>query len=189
MGCGCGNPLCRSWDNSPGEKIAPAPYQHPEIYFSKEFANAIQRDNPALRVVPVLCEECENGIDVGPAVNPDLAGPCHGIPCAHPCSLDYYPGLLKAMAGPRPVGLMAFYKLFRRDKSIYGGEAAWITAIVQRVQNIVPTQPVIAILQGWGGNSAQRNLQIRRCIEGGASGYLMAMTTVNQSWEAKTINY
>src|SRR5262249_12240680 len=76
-GCGCGNLLCRSWDNSPGEKIPPAPSAHPNVYFSQVFTAAIQQDFPALNVLPVLCEECENGLDVGAAHNPDaISGAC-----------------------------------------------------------------------------------------------------------------
>ena len=189
MGCGCGNPLCRSWDNSPGEKVAPAPYQHPDLYFSKEFVASIERDNPGLLILPVLCEECENGIDVGPASNPDLLGPCHNVPCAHPCSLDYYPGLLRAFAGARPMCLLAFYRLFGRNNPEYGGEAAWITGILQRVHQTVLAQPIIAVLQGWSGSQAQRALQKQRALEGGATGYLMALVYVKQSWEAKKRNH
>ncbi len=184
MGCGCGNPLCRSWDNSPGEKIAPAPYKHPDVYFSKVFVDAVERAHPDLTVIPVLCEECENGIDVGPAANPDLTGPCHEIPCAHPCSLDYYPGLLRALSGSRPIGLLSFYRLFRRSGSEYGAEASWIAHILRRVHQSAPTQPVIAVLQGWSGSRAQRAIQNQRALEGGAGGYLMAMTYVKQSWWA-----
>src|SRR4051812_12399585 len=37
VGCGCGNDLCRSWDNSPGDKIAPSPYERPDTFFSVVF--------------------------------------------------------------------------------------------------------------------------------------------------------
>ena len=184
MGCGCGNPLCRSWDNSTGKKVAPAPYQHPDKYFSREFVSAVRRNLPDVTILPVLCEECENGIDVGPAADPDLDGACHGVPCAHPCSLDYYPGLLRALSGPSPIGLLAFYRLFRRNTPEYGAEAGWITGIVRRVHQTVPEQPVIAILQGWSGSRAQQAVQKQRALEGGAAGYLMALTYVKESWEA-----
>jgi hypothetical protein len=187
MGCGCGNPLCRSWDNSPGEKVAPAPYEHPDVYFSKEFVHAVERAHPSLPLIPVLCEECENGIDVGPAPNPDLHGACHDIPCAHPCSLDYYPGLLRALAGPRPIGLLSFHRLFRRTGPEYGGEASWITHIIRRVHQTAADQPVIAVLEGWNASPTQRAIQKQRAMGGGASGYLMALTDVKQSWEAAKI--
>jgi hypothetical protein len=183
-GCGCGNTACRSWDNSPGPKVADSPYKYPATFFSKVFAEAVQRAHPRLEVIPVLVGECENGLDVGKAANPDAtSGACHGIPCLHPCSLDYYPGLLRALSGPKPVALFTPYKLFRRNRPEYGGEAAWVAASVERMLQYAPGQQPIAVLQGWDTTDAERKAQVHQARSAGA-GYLMAMTPVDQSWEA-----
>lgn len=182
-GCGCGNLLCRSWDNSPGPKVADTPYKHPTVFFSQVFTKAVQDKYPALSVVPILCEECENGLDVGSAHNPDVvSGVCHGIHCSNPCGMEYYPGLLRAMAGSKPVGLMTLYKTLRRDRPEYGGEAAWVGAAVGRVQQYAPEQPVIAVLEGWNTTKAQRDAQVRSATKAGA-GYLLAMKEIDQSWK------
>jgi hypothetical protein len=181
-GCGCGNILCRSWDNSPGEKVADSPYRHPTVFFSKVFTEAVQQAYPTLSVLPVLCEECENGLDVGAAHNPDaLSGACHGIPCLHPCSLDYYPGLLHAIAGPSPIGLLTPYKAFKRDRWEYGGEAAWVGAAVGRVHQIVPGQSVWTVLEGWDTDAKQQEAQQQQAERGGASGTLTALIPIDQS--------
>src|SRR5579862_4038489 len=59
MGCGCGNPCCRSWDNAPGPKLASTPYDRPEILFPLEFLSALAAMLPDTTLVPVLCPECE----------------------------------------------------------------------------------------------------------------------------------
>jgi tetratricopeptide (TPR) repeat protein len=78
-GCGSGNILCRSWDNSPGDKIAPTPYANPDVFFSEAFwracADALagppEKPLPRECVVPILCGECAIGIFLGDAFNPD----------------------------------------------------------------------------------------------------------------------
>jgi hypothetical protein len=187
-GCGCGNLLCRSWDNSAGPKVAPSAYERPDTYFSQIFVEAVRKRFPRLEVIPIVCGECENGLDVGRAVNPDAkSGACNGIPCLHPCSLDYYPGLLRSLAGPRPIGLLTLYKTLKRDRPEYGGEAAWIGASVERVHQYAPDQRVLTVLEGWNATEAQRRAQIAQARAGGASGYVMALSAVDQSWSAKPV--
>lgn len=97
MGCGCGNPCCRSWDNAPGPKLASTPYDRPEILFPLEFYVALADMLPDRELVPVLCPECERFIDLDGLWDPD--GPagtdlCQGIPCGDICTLQYFPKLL-----------------------------------------------------------------------------------------------
>ncbi len=109
MGCGCGNPSCRSWDNAPGEKVAPTAYEKPEILFPLEFFRAI-RAQTKIEMIPILCAECERGVCIGGVDDPD--GPegtdlCQGIPCVRPCALDFWPRLLDAFRLETPsVGLL-----------------------------------------------------------------------------------
>jgi hypothetical protein len=64
-GCGCGNLQCRSWYNARGDTVAPSPYEHQDTYFTALFMQAVQEQHPALRVVPVLCAECERCVLFG----------------------------------------------------------------------------------------------------------------------------
>jgi hypothetical protein len=109
MGCGCGNPSCRSWDNAPGVKIAPTAYENPEVLFPLEFFRSV-RAKTSTQLIPILCAECERGVCVGGIDDPD--GPegtdlCQGIPCVRPCALDFWPRLLEAFrAETGSVGLL-----------------------------------------------------------------------------------
>jgi hypothetical protein len=129
MGCGCGNPCCRSWDNAPGPKRASTPYDHPEVLFPLEFYAAVVEDLPGRDIVPVLCPECERGVTVGGADDPD--GPdgtdlCQGVTCSRPCALDYWPALLRAFRGPTPeIGLLLLTTAFGKDHPVHGSPRAW----------------------------------------------------------------
>jgi hypothetical protein len=131
MGCGCGNPSCRSWDNAPGDKLAVTPYEHPEMLFPLEFYRALSASLGDTKpdLVPVLCPECERGISMDGVDDPD--GPhgtdlCMGIPCVRPCALDYWPGLLKAFRGEEvSVGLLLMTEALGKDHPVYGEPRAW----------------------------------------------------------------
>jgi hypothetical protein len=128
MGCGCGNPSCRSWDNAPGEKLAPTPYHHPTTFFSLEFFRAVAAAGGP-RLVPVLCAECERGIRLGDVEDPD--GPagtdlCRGITCSRPCALDYWPALLRAFREEQiETGLLLATEALGRNHPVYGPPRAW----------------------------------------------------------------
>jgi hypothetical protein len=127
MGCGCGNPCCRSWDNAPGEKLAPTPYLTPEVLFPLVVFRELKKQiNAAL--LPILCPECERGVTIDGVEDPD--GPagtdlCQGIPCVRPCALDYWPRLLSAFRSETPmVGLLTLTEALGKDHAIYG-ETGW----------------------------------------------------------------
>jgi hypothetical protein len=184
VGCGCGNILCRSWDNSPGIKIAPAPYAQPELFFTAEFVRACQEILSSMPLVPVICSECEIGVTIGGVESPDsLLGSCHSIPCARPCALEYFPGLAKALEGQSRVGLLALYKLFGRDRPLYGEIAGWVRGVVEHYLRLAPKTNLIAVLQGWDVTAAEREAQVRQAITGGARGILMAEMPIEQSWK------
>lgn len=129
MGCGCGNPSCRSWDNAPGEKVAPGTYEHPDLLFPLEFARAVRALWPETRILPVLCPECERGIDVDGVDDPD--GPegtdlCQGVACVSPCATVFWPRLLTAMRAEwTEIGLLLTVSALEKDHPAFGAPRAW----------------------------------------------------------------
>ena len=129
----------------------------------------------------MLCEECENGLDVGKAKTPDaLSGACHGIPCLHPCALDYYPGLIRSISSPTPVALLTLVKSLKRDRHEYGGPAAWVSAVVERYHQYAPDQNLFTVIE----NNELTSAAIKQAELSGASGYLVAIKPIDQSWKA-----
>lgn len=194
-GCGCGNILCRSWDNSPGEKVAPTPYVTPDVYFSQVFwracADALaaspERNLSPAQVVPILCGECELGIQMGPAFSPDDAlGSCNGIRCGDVCASTYWPGMVRAFArernGPDRIGLLTPYKLFGRDASLYGETAGWVAASLAHYRSIDPSARLTAVIQGWDVDAGEIEAQRIRAAEGGAGGLLVMEEPLDQSY-------
>ncbi len=190
-GCGCGNVLCRSWDNSPGEKIAPTPYANPDVFFPQVFwhacAHAMVDTLPISRICPIICGECEIGVTLGGVESPDeQLGSCRGIPCARPCAQVYWPGLVRALAaergGPSAVGLLTPYKLFGRDVPLYGDTAAWVGASVTHYREYDPAAQVIAVTQGWDVTPEELAAQIEQAASNGAWGTLVLEEPLDQSW-------
>ena len=195
-GCGCGNILCRSWDNSPGEKVALTPYVNPDVFFSKVFwracadalANLKEKSIFPSNVIPILCGECELEVQIAEAYSPDDAlGNCRGIPCAGVCAHSYWPAMVRAFAnaegGPKQVGLLTPYKLMGRDSPIYGGTAAWTGGLVSYYRTFDPNANLIAVVQGWDVNEAELEAQKTVAAKAGAAGVLVLETPLNQSWE------
>jgi hypothetical protein len=191
VGCGCGNVLCRSWDNSPGDKIAPSPYENPDVFFSQVFwracADALTDTLPISRIIPIICGECEIGVTMNGVDSPDeLRGTCRGITCSRPCAQVYWPGLVRALAlkqgGPEAVGLLTPYKLFDRDVPLYGGTAAWVGASVAHYREIDPDGRVIAVAQGWDVTPDELAAQVEEAAYSGAMGVLILEEPLDQSW-------
>lgn len=128
MGCGCGNPCCRSWDNAPGAKLAPTPYEHPTLLFPLEFYKTLRATLGSVEIVPILCPECERGITLDGVADPD--GPegtnlCQGIPCVRPCALDYFPALSQAFRHETQTGLLLMSDALGKNHPIFGEPRAW----------------------------------------------------------------
>jgi hypothetical protein len=182
-GCGCGNPLCRSWDVSPGPKVAPSPFTHTEDYFTVRFVDAVAAAHPDLAIIPVICSECEIGMTLGGVANPDLAtGHCHGVTCGNPCGAIYYPGLVRALRGQACVGLLSLYRALGRALPLYGPEAAWCAAILDGYRQHNPSGPVVSLLQGWDVTPEQVAAQVEQAERGGADGHVIALLPIEQSW-------
>jgi hypothetical protein len=128
MGCGCGNPCCRSWDNAPGPKIAPTAYERPEVLFPRVFFAALSSALPGSDLVPVLCPECERFLDLEGVSDPD--GPhgtdlCRGVPCV-PCTQQFWPSLLAAFRASVPtVGLLLLNDALGKNHPVFGAPRAW----------------------------------------------------------------
>ena len=190
-GCGCGNVLCRSWDNSPGEKIAPTPYTNPDVFFSQVFWNActqaLKKRLAKFQIVPIICGECEIGVTMGTVESPDeQRGTCRGIACSRPCALVYWPGLVRSLAleqnGPSAVGLLTPYKLFDRDVPLYGPTAAWVGASLSHYQEYDPNANLIAVVQGWDVTPEELGAQLEQAATHGAGGVLILEEPLEQSW-------
>mgnify|MGYP000914001664 CR=1 FL=1 len=129
MGCGCGNPACRSWDNAPGDKVAPSAYDHPEILFPLRFFQAARALLPDRNLIPVLCPECERGIVLDGIDDPD--GPlgtdlCQGVLCMSPCTRVFFPRLLEAFrAETERVALVLMVDALRKNHPLFGAPRAW----------------------------------------------------------------
>ena len=131
MGCGCGNPSCRSWDNAPGPKLASTPYDRPEILFPLEFYSALAAAVPNADLVPVLCPECERFISLDGVDDPD--GPegtdlCMSIPCGSICTNQYFPQLLHGFRDRcEHVGLLLMVDALEKNHPVFGAPRAWAT--------------------------------------------------------------
>jgi hypothetical protein len=182
-GCGCGNLQCRSWDNSPGDKVAPSPYDHQDAYFTAIFLDAARRANPSLKLIPVVCPECERGVTVGEVFSPeDQTGYCKSVDCSDPCALYYYPGLLRALAGLERVGLLCAYKALGRDLPLYGGQAAWVGANISRYAEHAPRENLVAVLQGWDVSEEEVRAQKDAAASAGASSLILSRLPLDQSY-------
>lgn len=128
MGCGCGNPCCRSWDNAPGPKVARTAYDRPEVLFPRELFAALSAALPGRDLVPVLCPECERFLDLEGVEDPD--GPngtnlCRSVPCV-PCTQQFWPDLLAAFRAAVPnVGLLLLNDALGKNHPVFGPPRSW----------------------------------------------------------------
>jgi hypothetical protein len=164
-GCGCGDILCRSWDNSPGLKIAAASGSRPEPLFPVEFVQACREEASGAMFVPILCVEREDG-----------------APCPRSCAPDYLAGLARALERGSRVGLLTPFKLFGRDTPRYGEPAAWVRRVVFHYLSLAPKTSLLAVVQGWDVTAQERDAQIAQAQSGGAQGVLILESAIDQSW-------
>ena len=188
-GCGCGNLQCRSWDNSPGEKIAPSPYEHKEIFFTSLFLDALAAKLPLMRITPIICPECEQGVVMGTVANPDAQTRyCNSINCSDPCGGYYYPGLVRALGGLERVGLLCTYKALRRDIPIYGETAAWVAANIDRYSEHGAIRKLLPVLQGWDVSEEERNAQLDFVSKRNVRGYILSLLPLDNSFWPVAVN-
>jgi hypothetical protein len=182
-GCGCGNLQCRSWDNSPGEKIAPSPYEHKELFFTSLFIDAVKAKLPRLKIIPVICPECEQGVEMGNVASPDAAtGYCHSINCSDPCGSFYYPGLVRALGHLDRVGLLCTYKALRRDLPLYGEAAGWLAANINRYGQHGEVRKLVAVIQGWDVSTDEIKAQLDMVSKANVGGYILSLLPLDNSY-------
>jgi hypothetical protein len=188
-GCGCGNLQCRSWDNSPGEKVAASPYEHKDQFFTSLFIQAVKAKHPRLRITPVICPECEQGVDVGTTTSPDgMTRYCHSINCSDPCGSIYYPGLVRALSPLDRVGLLCTYKVLRRDLPLYGKKAAWVAANIARYGQHGEVRKLLAVIQGWDVSAEEIEAQLDFVSRSNAGGYILSRLALDNSFWPVAVN-
>jgi hypothetical protein len=177
--CGCGNDQCR-WALDYGTP-ATAPRKAGDDTAAQLVA-AIGKAYAGKRVVPVWVTECESG-DLASAAR--STGYCGGVPCAE---RDCWPRYVRSLApvlsstsGPIAVGLWS--SAFGRD-SLWPESALALFAKPPRPGADVPSDRVVAVLQGWDQNERERTDLIRRAKTAGG-GWVIALTKVDQSWEPR----
>ena len=85
------------------------------------------------------------------------------------------------------------FRDFPGDESRTDGEAKWQSAALKSFTEILPKRDgeaippnrLISVLQGWDVTPKQQEAQIQRSIAVGVSGYIIALTKIEQSWEPR----
>lgn len=181
--CGCGNVLCR-WtpDYGPLHTATRLPADA-----AARFVASARKLAGAAQIIPVWTTECEEG-------EKDAA--CAGVACFQgACWREYTAQLMPVARECQTVAALCLYRSFGRDLPRYGGEAGWVSQALASFAEMpprrgglaVPTQRLIAVLQGWDVTDTQRQLQIRRCEETGARGYVISLVEIDQRWEPRIV--
>jgi hypothetical protein len=183
--CGCGNILCRwTTDYGPIRTATPAGDDA-----AAKFVSAVARLAPKAKVIPVWTTECEA---------PDVAkhGPCAGVGCFEGICWRAYTKQLMPLTDAVPlIGVLVPYRQFERDQPRYGPTAGWIKHALASFAEMPPkrggkaiaAERLIPVLQGWDAGDEQRAAQIARATEARATGYVMALTKIEQSWEPQLV--
>jgi hypothetical protein len=179
--CGCGHPLCR-WTADYGPIRTATPLGDDG---AAEFVRAIAEKVPATEIVPVWTTECEAA---------DEHESCGGVGCFDGICWQAYTRQLMHLEKVAPrIGVLCFYKAFRRDLPRYGAMAAWVEFALRTFQEMPPQRQgqaiqsnrLLAVVQGWDVDDAERQSQIRFAMQAGAAGYLIAEIPVEQNWEPR----
>jgi hypothetical protein len=80
------------------------------------------------------------------------------------------------------VGLLSFYKLWRRNVPLWGEEAAWVGAVLRRYQERDPRQQLLSVLQGFDVSPAELEAQIRQSRAAGSAGHVVIASPLDQSF-------
>jgi hypothetical protein len=181
--CGCGNVLCR-WtpDYGPVHTATRLPADA-----AARFVASARRLARAAQIIPVWTTECEEG-------EKDAA--CAGVACFQgACWREYTAQLMPVARECQTVAALCLYRSFGRDLPRYGGEAGWVSQALASFAEMpprrgglaVPAQRLIAVLQGWDMTDTQRQMQIRRCEEAGARGYVISLVEIDQRWAPRIV--
>jgi hypothetical protein len=143
---------------------------------------------PEAKIIPVWTPECEEY---------DLNGLCAGVGCFEgTCWREFTAQLMPLAREAETIGALLPYREFQRDLPIYGPMAGWIKHALNSFSDMprkrngtsIPTNRLIAILQGWDVTPEQISAQIARSEEAGAAGYLVSLMKIDQSWEPRIVD-
>ncbi len=177
--CGCGHPLCR-WTADYGPIKTATPLDNSA---AAKFVSAIQELSPESQIVPIFAGECEQE---------DEHSVCCGVACFDGKCWTEFTAQLDAVAQVSPlIGVSSFYIDYERDLSRYGTDAAWIKYTVRSFQEMPPKRKgtgvasprLVPILQGWNVSDAQISAQIKQANACNVSGWRLALTPIDQSWQ------
>jgi hypothetical protein len=158
--------------------------KHKDMFFTSIFLDALNAKLPRMRITPIICPECEQGVVMGPAANPDAQTRyCASINCSDPCGGFYYPGLVRALGGLASVGLLCTYKALRRDVPIYGAEAAWVAANIDRYGEHGAVSRLVPVLQGWDVSEDEIKAQLSFVSERNVRGYILSLLPLENSFQ------
>ncbi len=157
-GCGCGAPICRSWDSSYGPKIATGPDTASEIAYTQVFIEACRDAVPFATLRPVLMSE-----------RAVLDGACPDCRAAH--NHAWSARLHAALAAEPLLG-----EICTRELAEYNGTGATIVDVEligrESSDNVRPRQVVFT-------TDAAR---AHAAVELGAAGAVLVESEVDWSW-------
>ena len=181
--CGCGHPLCR-WTSDYG-KVLTATKMGDES--PADFIAKVQSVVGNAKVIPVLTSECEEE---------DEHTTCGGVGCFEGACWKAFSRQLDLVAAKVDhIGVACFYKEYDRDLDRYGQEAGWIKFALQSFESMpklrggkgVPTDRLIAVLQGWNVNDEELDRQIKIAQSTNVAGILICKAKIEQQWQPKVI--
>ena len=181
--CGCGHPLCR-WTSDYG-KVLTATKMGDEA--PANFITKVQSVVGSAKIIPILTSECEKD---------DEHTTCGGVGCFEGACWKAFSRQLDLVATKVDhIGVACFYKEFDRDLERYGQEAGWVKFALQSFESMpklrdgkgVPTDRLIAVLQGWNVNNEELDHQIKIAQSTNVAGILICKAKIEQDWQPKVI--
>ncbi len=185
--CGCGNHLCR-WTTDYGPIRTTTPLGHDA---AAAFVAEVRRLVPEAEVIPVWTTECEEH-------DATDDGLCAGVGCFEGICWKAYTEQLMPVAIQNPrLGVLLPYRAFQRDLALYGQPAGWIRHAARSFQTMparyergpIPSDRLIAVLQGWDVTDEQVAAQIEAAEAAGTGGYLIAFANIEQGWEPRIVKW
>lgn len=181
--CGCGNSFCR-WTSDYGPVLTATRLGDDS---AARFVGAVQALLPSTEIIPVWTTECEEH---------DMAkeGRCAGVSCfPNLCWREYTKQLMPLARQSKRIAALVPYKAFDRDLPRYGLAAGWVKTAIQsfaempprRNGEAIPSDRVVAILQGWDVTNEEVESQVRRSSEAGSGGYVVSLMKIEQNWEPR----
>ena len=183
--CGCGHPLCR-WTTDYGPKRTTTKLG-PDA--AARFVTAVSKGTRVPQVIPVWATECEAH---------DKTTLCAGVGCYEGlCWKEFTKQLTPLAERSEPLALLLPFREFERDLPIYPDHAGWIREAIELMQTQpvrhrgkpVPSDRLIAVLQGWDVTHREVMSQIAQSQLAGAKGCIVSLVPIDQSWEPRIMRW